>query len=183
MQKKIQPRRFLELFRCIERRFQRFPGDNWTVIRQQYGAVLCSEATHRFRQRPVARGIVGYQGQRADAHDIVGRQRWQNIPWVDIGQAGDGYRVRRMQVHDGAGTRALLINRVMQKALLGRRISGNMSAVMVQLRDCRRIQSAETRVCRRQQPTVVDTHADVAGTAHGKPTIEEGLSEQRNLLA
>ena len=55
-----------------------------------------------------------------------------------------------MQVHDGAGAGAFLVNGAVQKSFLGRWIAGEMIAFIVQLGDVPRVQPAETTVGRRQ---------------------------------
>ena len=118
MQKQVKSRRLLEFFRCVERRFQSLSGNHWTVVCQQHGAVFPGETAHRFCQGPVARGIVGHQWQCAHAHHVVGRQRRQNILWIDLRQAGHGHGMRGVQMHDGAGAGTFLVNRAMQEPLL-----------------------------------------------------------------
>ena len=87
-----------------------------------------------------------------------------------------------MQMHHRAVPRALLVHREMQKALLRRLIAGKELAVPVELGEPRRIEPAEVRPGRRQQPAVVELRADIAGRAVREAAVVDRAPEAARSL-
>ena len=102
---------------------------------------------------------------------------------VEPPHAGDGGRMGRVQMHDGAGAAALFVHRPVQERFLRGRIAGDQRPVPVELGDPRRVEAAEAGVGRGQQPAVVEPHADVAAAAGGQTAFEDRSAERDDLIA
>src|SRR6478672_10316805 len=81
---------------------------------------------------------------------------------------------------DSARTCADIINGEMQKALLRLFVSAYQSALVVEFGEVGGIQFTERSVCWCHQPTVVHTHADVAGGTGCQPTAKNAGAEPAN---
>ena len=96
----------------------------------------------RFSKRQIAGREIGHQGQTANAHNVIGGDRRQQIIRIEAVDTTDGDRMGRMKMHDRPGPRSLLIHGPVQEGFLGRLVAGHMISRIVQFRQPRRIQSA-----------------------------------------
>ncbi len=95
--------------------------------------VLAGKAAHGFGERQIAGAEIRDERQPADPHHVISGDRRQHVCGVDLGEAGDGHRMRRMQMHDRPGGRTLFVHDTVQKAFLGRRVAREEPSVTVEL--------------------------------------------------
>ena len=88
-----------------------------------------------------------------------------------------GDRMGRVQMHHRAdvrvGLRAFLVHRQMQKVFFRWFVAGDEVAIPVELRKSCRVERAERRAGRRQQPAVFELGTDIAGRAVGQAAVED----------
>src|SRR6185312_6389536 len=131
----------------------------------------------------ITRRVIGHERQPADTHDVIGGDGRQNVVRIDFGERGDRHRICRMEMHDGAGLRPLLIHGAMEKRLLGGSIARNMLARSVELGEARGVEPAERDIGRRHQPAILQPRADIAGAAESEAALEQRRTEATDLLA
>ena len=147
------------------------------MIGQQDCVMLMRNSSHRLSKLLVPWSVIRDQRQCADSHYVVGRDWRQDICGVHVREAGDGHRVRRMQMHDSTGACAHVVDSEMQEALLRLLVSADQSTFVIEFGERRRIKLAKRRVRRCHQPTIVHAHADVAGGTGCQPTAENAGAE------
>src|SRR4051812_30965073 len=91
--------------------------------------------------------------------------------------------MRGVQMHNGGSAGALLVHGAVEESLFRRRVAADEIAFPVELGDAPRVEPAETTVGGRQEPAVVEAHADIAAAAAGEAAVEDGFPEQNNLFA
>src|SRR5262249_30550290 len=107
----------------------------------------------------------------------------QHVVGIDIGEAGHGDGMRRMQMHHRLRRRAFAIHGDMEERLLRRRIARQQFAAVVELRQACGIEAGQGDGGRRPQPAAVHPRADVAGAAEGEPALEQRLAVAHDRLA
>ena len=88
----------------------------------------------------------------------------------------------RVEMDHGPIMRAHLIDTAMQERLFRWLVPVEVAPFVVELSDPSWVELAEPCIGWREQPTIIELNADVAGTAVGKTQLREHLAEFDNLL-
>jgi len=131
LKEKMQPSRLLKLLDRPDRGIQRSSCDDRPVVRQKDGAVLSRETAYRIADCGIAGAMIGDERGSADFHEIVGRQRREDVLRIDVGQHRHCDRMGGMQVDDRACAAATFIERAMEGDLLGGRVPAHMSPLPI----------------------------------------------------
>src|SRR5689334_24432907 len=182
-QQQKQFRGLLELLHRVNRRFERSPRHDRPVIGEEHGGVLTRKSPNRIGHRGVAGAKVRNQWKLADLHDEISGQRWNAFVGLQSGHARHGCRMRRVQMNDRTGADALFIHGTMQRRFLRRLVAGQEIAAPVELSEARRIDRSQARVRRRQEPAVVEPHADVPAASGGEPALEHRFAKSDDRFA
>src|SRR5690242_16571983 len=88
-----------------------------------------------------------------------------------------------MKVNHRPSPVALFVHGAVQERLFRRRITGEEVTLPVELGEASRIEPAEGGVGRGEQPTIVQTYAQVPAAARRQSPIKNGTPELDDLLA
>ena len=105
--------------------------------------MVSGQGTNSLGKFQIPRRIIGHQWQAADPHRVVGGNRRQAVVFVNAGEAADCHGMRRMEMHDSAGARPLVVHRRVEKGFLGRLVTVDVLAKSIELRDPGWVERAE----------------------------------------
>lgn len=134
--------------------------------------MFAAELANHVAHLRIAWPDIRQQLYTSDAHDHVGCDRRNDVFRVDVRKTGNRGRVRRMQMNDRARLRARLVERQVQRSLLGWWIAGNVLSPRVKLADASRIEKTKARAGRRHEESVVNPDANVSGGSYNVTSVE-----------
>ena len=135
------------------------------------------------RNRRIAGTKIRHEGRTPDAHDVIGRHRWDGVRGIHIRQHGDRDRMGGMQMHDGAGVVPGLKQRRVQWKFLGGGISRDEPARVVETAQACGIEETERRVRRGRETAAIARRTEMLPDDPARQAaLEKGAAEPADVF-